>query len=132
MKNFVFLLGTLLLILAVVIDIVIIASGMTILGVFSLLGSILFFIIGTIWFIYRDDQTFHFSQPLLVIPAGLFGGAVFSFFKKSQIFYKFSLEDLPGVGNLIMARYQIGLWLVSVMILFAFVIGGSMMVRRSE
>jgi hypothetical protein len=129
-KSPIFLLGVLLLLLNISVDVLMLSTNLGALGVLSLTGSSLVFCSATIWFIYRDEVTLKFRNSFAILPLALFVAAFLKFLKAGGIKFQPAAEDLAGVGNMLMARYEMGLWIISAWILLTFVISGSILIRR--
>lgn len=127
MKNYAFFFGATIFILILGIDTTMYLNGMRALGIFSFLGSLLVFASGMIWLIYRDDRGVYFRRPILFIPIAIFGGAVGLILKQVPLEIRPTAENLEEVGSLLMSRYQIGLWIVAIIIFFVFVMASSML-----
>jgi NADH:ubiquinone oxidoreductase subunit 6 (subunit J) len=129
-RNRAFVLGASLFTLTIAIDAMIIAQGLEVLGVLSLIGSILVFASAIVWLIYQDDGALHIRKVWVAVPLAVFGVAVAKMFDSSGIGMFRGNENIQEVGNLLMSRYQLGLWSVSTTLLISFVIAASLMVRR--
>jgi hypothetical protein len=131
LKNRSFWLGFLIFLGTLWIDGQIFAGGSYALGILVCVGSILVFASGIVWLVYHDDKKIHFRRGWLVIPIAVFGYATVLVFDKSGITFAPAPENLLEIGNLVMTRFQIGMWIVSLTLLCVFVIAGSLIARRS-
>jgi hypothetical protein len=127
MKNRAFLLGSFIFLIIVAVDGVMFFDGMKTLGIFSFLSSLLVFASGMVWLIYRDDSKIYFSRSVLLVPIVIFGGAITAVLKQVPMDLQMTPENLEETGNLLMSRYQIGLWIVAILIFFIFVMASSLM-----
>ncbi len=127
MKNLAFVLGRLVLAITLTVDIGIFFNGMKVLGIFSLISSLLVFAAGMVWLIYRDDGRVYFKRKSLFIPITLFGLSIVAALREIPIDFKVTNENLEEVGNLLMSRYQMALFIVSVLVFFVFVIASSLL-----
>ncbi len=127
MKNKAFLMGSFIFLIIVGVDLFMFFDGMKTLGIFSFLSSLLVFASGMVWLIYRDDSKIYFCKPSLLVPIAIFGGAVTMVLKQVPMDLQMTPENLEETGNLLMSRYQIGLWLVATLIFFIFVMASSLM-----
>jgi len=127
MKNYAFFLGSLVFALILVVDGMMYLNGMKALGIFSFLGSLLVFASGMVWLIYRDDRKIYFRRAFLLFPIAIFGGAISLILKQVPMELRPTAENLEEVGSLLMSRYQIGLWIVAILIFFVFVMASSML-----
>jgi hypothetical protein len=125
-----YLLGCILFILDVGINVILILHESAILGVFSLIAGILVFSCGMIWLIHRDDEALHLRSPYLIFPLGILGFAFVEMLEKCNLVLQPGEENLQEIGNITMAQYQAGLWLVAAISLMVFVVAGSLMARR--
>jgi hypothetical protein len=125
-----FIIGTVIALVTVGLDVQMLLVGQSALGLFSFIGTLLVFASSMIWLIYRDDGKAHFRRMTLAIPVFILGLAVLFTFKQMPILSLQTPESLNESGNLLMSRYQVGLWLVSLCIFFVFIISSSLMVRR--
>jgi hypothetical protein len=125
-----FLIGTAIALVTANLDFQMLFMGQSALGLFSFIGTLLVFASSMIWLIYRDDGKVYFRRLTLIIPVFVLGLAIYSTFKQMPILSLQTPESLNESGNLLMSRYQIGLWLVSISIFFVFIISSSLMVRK--
>jgi hypothetical protein len=105
-------------------------NGLVSLGIFSFIGTLLLFASSIIWLIYRDDTELHLRKIWLAIPIAIFGGGLAFSFQQLGLQFSATNENLIEVGNLVMSRYQIGMWTVSALILFMFIIAASLVTRN--
>ncbi len=122
--------GTFLLLLTLIVDGVMFGSGLVSLAIFSIIGTLLLFASSIIWLIYRDDTQVHFRRIWHAIPISVFGGGLLFTFQQLSLKYNHTGENLGEVGNIIMSRYQIGMWIASTTIFFMFVIAASLVTRN--
>lgn len=127
-----FFIGLLLFLAALFFDFLLIANGNSMLGIFSLLGTIQIFASSTIWFIYRGEDKVKVQNFWLVFPIIIFGLCFYTLITEAQGVFSESHEQMAEVGSLLMFRYQNGLWLMSVVMLLTFLIAGSIMARRGQ
>jgi NADH:ubiquinone oxidoreductase subunit 6 (subunit J) len=132
MKKGAFYTGCLIFSLTVLIDVGIYTIGLKTLGIFSLIGTLLVFGASMIWLIYMEDNHHYFRKPILVIPIGIFAVALVESFKQTSIQYRSTTESLDEVGNLLLSRYQMILWIVSIIIFFMFIVASTLISRRSR
>jgi NADH:ubiquinone oxidoreductase subunit 6 (subunit J) len=130
LKNKAFIVGALLLLMTVAIDVLMYANGLWALALFSFIGTILVFASSLVWLVYRDDTLLYVRRVYLIIPLAIFGIALNLCFHKIPMGFAPSPENLEEVGNLLMSRYQIALWIVSTLIFFMFITSGSLMGRK--
>jgi hypothetical protein len=129
MKKPAFFLGAILFLLTTVINCWLIFTGTVALGIFSLIGTVLVFSSGIIWLIRQEDQSLHLKNVWLILPLGVFSFGIVQTLQKGGMDYPFVLENIQEIGNVMMSRYQIGLWLVSTVLLLSFVVAGALMTR---
>jgi hypothetical protein len=127
----VFYIGVFFLILTFAVDALIFINKLYVLGMISLISSSLIFSCAFIWFLYRDEQKPRVKNLFIVFPIGIFCVAILKFLKLGLISYQAAPEDLLGVGNILMSRYELGLWIISSLILLSFVLTGALLVRRA-
>jgi hypothetical protein len=125
-----FLVGTFILVMTLFVDGTMFTNGLISLAIFSFIGTLLLFASSIIWLIYRDDTKLHFRRIWLVIPLSVFGLGLAFTFQQLRLQYIPTNENLGEVGNLVMSRYQIGMWCVSALILFMFVVAASLVTRH--
>lgn len=127
MRNRAFLVGSFIFLVLIGVDLVMYLNGMKVLGIFSFLASLLVFASGMVWLIYRDDSRIYFRKPILLIPIAIFGAAVTMTLQQVPLYFRLTPENLEEAGNLLMSRYQIGLWIISILIFFLFIMASSLM-----
>lgn len=130
MRNPPFILGASLFILALTVDGWALAAGLSAVGVLLSVGTVLVFAVGIIWLIYHDDRKLHFCRGWVIIPLGLFGFALSKVLEKSSAQLLPTPENLTDTGERIMTQFQLGLWIVSLLLLFSFVLASSLMRRN--
>ena len=126
-KNYAFLLGSFIFLLVVSVDAAMFINGMKALAIFSFMSSLLVFAAAMVWLIYRDDAKIYFRNSLLIIPLIAFGASISQVMKQVPMELRYTPENLDEVGNLLMSRYQIGLWIVAMTIFFIFIMASSLM-----
>ena len=132
MKKPAYILSIIILILTLIMDAFVFAMGQRLAGVILLMSTLVVFFAGFVWFVLRDDFTFHKRRFLLFLPvflvAGFFARSFFTFEKHFQL----GQEDLFALGQLVMARYQGALWICGIIFTCAFVYAGSLLQKESE
>jgi hypothetical protein len=130
LRNRTFILGAILLVLTLAVDIYLFFLGLFVLGIFSLIGTSLVFSAAMFWFMHLEDTKFHFQKPVLIIPIAILGSAVALVFDQTPMIIQKTPENLEQIGNLMMSRYQIALWLSSAIVFFVFIISSSVLTKR--
>jgi NADH:ubiquinone oxidoreductase subunit 6 (subunit J) len=127
----IFILGHFCFLVMIGVDLAIHLSGAVILGVFNLIGSILVFAVGLVWQLRQEEEKMQISRLWLALPIAAWGAAIFRVLNQSQIEYRLTPENLEEVGNLLMSRFDMGLWLGSLILLVGFIIAGTLMRRET-
>jgi hypothetical protein len=127
LRNSAFLLGSFIFLIILIVDGGMFFVGMKVLGIFSIISSILVFASGMVWLIYRDDAKIYIRHKALVFPIAIFGIAILTALKQVPVDLQLTPENLEQTGNLLMSRYQIGLWIVAALIFFIFVMASSLL-----
>jgi hypothetical protein len=130
LKNRVFFLGILLVVMTLAVDIYLFYLGLFVLALFSIIGTSLVFSGAMFWFMHLEDTKFHFRKPTLLIPIAILGSAICLVFNQVPMIIQKTPENLEQIGNLMMSRYQIALWLSSVLVFFVFVISSSVLAKK--
>jgi hypothetical protein len=105
-------------------------SGAEGLGMIAGLSTLVFAAIGAIWLMRLRNAQITVRRVWVVFPAGVFFAAIAIVFERSGLLLKPFVEDLRGVGNLMMARYQIGVWILSIVVLLTFVTASTLLERN--
>lgn len=130
MKNWPFIVGSGVFLITFVLDIFAYEGGSLALSILMATGTVLVFASGIIWLIYHDDRRLHFRRGWIVLPLALFAVGLARALEKGAVDILPAPETEEALKNLFVSRLQIGLWLMSVLLLVSFVLAGSLMKRR--
>ena len=131
-----FILGLLFFVANIAIDLVMVFSGLPTLGGMLAFLTVLVFVTGIIWFIHLDDGKMRLLRVWLVFPLALVGVAFYKVLALTSSLGKptaaLIAENLSEMGNLLMARYQMGLWLAAVILFSGFMIASALMEKTND
>lgn len=121
------LIASVILAATLLIDVSLITNGALILGIFSIVGTVLVFASSLFWQVRIADKSVHLRNKWLIIPLISFCVGVGAILQRLPTHAAAASEDLPEIGYLMVTRYQTGLWIVGLIILANLVMASSLM-----
>lgn len=130
MKKSAYLTALVLFIACIATDLLAFLFGQPLAGITLTTSTLIVFFSAHVWYVHHPEPKLRVKNLFLVIPMIIITLGFLKILSSMELLQKLNEENLLAQGQVLMSRYQGGLWILGLILLCAFIFAASILERK--